>query len=189
MNRTRRNKENRQDRSLRPRAERAIGKRAAGNRQGVVQILANARPARNSQGQAIVAAPARTRSTPEKSTRKSRSNHHCRREFAPARAIWCQRGRRVARLPCAGFALRRADGRDRRRPRSGAPARSAPEPRRAVYGDEPSPPDIPTCNASPRTCMLTLQLLHQARGRLLPILNQHVSARVNSRTLLRIIAI
>jgi hypothetical protein len=76
-----------------------------------------------------------------------------------------------------------------RRSRSGAPARSAPAPRRAVYDDKPSPPDIPIRKATPRACMVTLHLLHQARGSSRPILNQHVSARVNSRTLVRIIAI
>jgi len=42
---------------------------------------------------AFAAAPARTRSTREKSTRKSRSNRQCRRELAPAFANFYQRER------------------------------------------------------------------------------------------------
>ena len=47
-----------------------------------------------------------------------------------------------------------------------------------------SPPTRP--RASPHA---NVTLLHQARGSLRPVLNQHVSTRVNSRALLRIIAI
>ena len=148
MNRTRGNN-NQQDRSLRPPAERAIGKPAAANWQEVVRILGNARLAGNSQGRAVAAAPEQTHSTPEKSTHKSRNNRRCRPEFAPAHAIWSQQARRVVRLR-AGFAPKRADGRGRRRPRSGAPARSAPAPRRVVYGDKPnpSPSTVPNHHAS-----------------------------------------
>jgi hypothetical protein len=51
-------------------------------------------------------------------------------------------------LSRAGFALWRADGRDRTRARSGAPARLAPAPHRAVYGDKPSPSPKPERHAS-----------------------------------------
>jgi len=80
------------------------------------------------------------RSTLEKSTHRSRNNRYCRPESAPAHSIWRQQERRaVQHLSRANFAPNRADGRDRRRPQSAAPARSAPAALRAFYGAEPSP--------------------------------------------------
>jgi hypothetical protein len=147
-NGTRRNKENQQDRSFKPQAERVIGKQAAAVQCIHRQQRRHARCAGISWAAAVAAAPAQRRSTLERSMHRSRNNRHCRPESAPAYAICCQQAPRAVRLSRAGLAPRRADGRDRRRPRSAAPTQSAPAPLRAFYGAKPSPsPSQPAPNA------------------------------------------